>query len=110
MLAPVLTEPAQRGTQFNWAYEVSHLSGSLGLVEAGLGVAILPRLATPAVRHPIIRTMSLVDPEVSRTIGIVRRSGSVLSPPAGQFLDMLLETWRFTAPPKDVDVENSKYG
>lgn len=89
---------AQRGTQLNWAYEVAHLSGSLGLVEAGLGVAVLPRLATPAAGHPIIRTVPLVEPEVTRTIGIVRRHGSVLSPPAGQFLAMLLETWRF--PPR----------
>jgi DNA-binding transcriptional LysR family regulator len=102
------TALAQRGARLNWAYEVSHLSGSLGLVEAGLGVAILPRLATPATKHPILRTVSLVDPEVSRTIGIVRRSGSVLSPPAGQFLDMLLETWRFTARPKDAGVEAGK--
>ena len=88
---------AQRGTQLTWAYEVTHLSGSLGLVEAGLGVAVLPRLATPADGHPIIRTVALSDPEVSRTIGIVRRHGAVLSPPAVQFLTMLLETWQSPA-------------
>ncbi|HYZ20930.1 MAG TPA: LysR substrate-binding domain-containing protein [Rhodopila sp.] len=91
------TALARCGTQLDWAYEVSHLSGSLGLVEGGLGVAVLPRLATPAAKHPVIRTLRLVDPEVSRTIGIVRRSKSVLSPQASQFLNMLLETWRFTA-------------
>lgn len=89
---------AQRGTQLTWAYEVTHLSGSLGLVEAGLGVAVLPRLATPAAGHPIIRTVALADPEVSRTIGIVRRNGAVLSPPAAQFLTMLLEVWRAPGP------------
>jgi hypothetical protein len=40
----------------------------------------------------------LTDPEVSRTIGIVRRRGATLSPLAGQFLKMLLETWR--SPPR----------
>jgi hypothetical protein len=55
-------------------------------------------LATPAAKHPVIRTLRLVDPEVSRTIGIVQRSKSVLSPQASQFLNMLLETWRFTSP------------
>lgn len=87
---------ARHGLQLNWAYEVSHLSGSLGLVEAGLGIAVLPRLATPAADHPIIRTVRLADPEVSRTIGIVRRRGATLSPHANQFLRILLEVW--TAP------------
>jgi DNA-binding transcriptional LysR family regulator len=85
---------AQRGTQLNWAYEVTHLSGSLGLVEAGLGVAILPKLATPAGDHPVIRTVALVDPEVTRTIGVIRRHGSSLSPAAGRFLALLLDAWR----------------
>src|ERR1043166_4550634 len=33
---------ARQGLQLNWSYEVAHLSGSLGLVEAGLGIAVLP--------------------------------------------------------------------
>ena len=87
----------QCGIQLTWTYEVAHLSGSLGLVEAGLGIAVLPRLATPAADHPIIRTVRLIDPDVSRTIGIVRRRGATLSPPANQFLKMLLDTWQPSA-------------
>lgn len=93
---------AQHGGQLGWTYEVSHLSGSLGLVEAGLGVAILPRLATPAEGHQIIRTVRLTEPEVTRTIGIVRRRGAALSPLAGQFLEMLLESWKLTSSPRQV--------
>lgn len=85
---------AQRGTTLSWTYEASHLSGSLGLVEAGLGVAVLPLLATPAEGHHILRTVRLVAPEVTRTIGIVRRHGAALSPPAARFLETLLETWQ----------------
>ena len=33
-----------------WFYEVQHLSTSLGLVEAGLGVAAVPKLAAPSGR------------------------------------------------------------
>lgn len=94
---------AQRGTRLAWAYEVTHLSGSLGLVEAGLGVAVLPRLATPAGEHPIIRTVALGDPAVSRTIGVVQRHGAVLSPPAARFLSMLLEVWPTAVPPRVPD-------
>jgi DNA-binding transcriptional LysR family regulator len=85
---------AQHGLQLNWSYEVTHLSGSLGLVEAGLGVSVLPKLATPAADHPIIRSIPLVQPEIVRTIGIVRRRRAMLSPGATQFLEMLLETWK----------------
>src|SRR5919202_1679684 len=84
---------SRHGLGLNWSYELSHLSGSLGLVEAGLGVAVLPKLATPAAGHPIIQTVPLVEPEVTRTIGVVQRRGAILSPRAGQFLTMLLDTW-----------------
>jgi DNA-binding transcriptional LysR family regulator len=85
----------QHGVQLSWTYEVAHLSGSLGLVEAGLGIAVLPRLATPAPGHPIVRAIRLTDPEIFRTIGIIRRRGSSLSPSASRLLTMLLETWSF---------------
>jgi DNA-binding transcriptional LysR family regulator len=85
---------AQHGLQLTWSYEVTHLSGSLGLVEAGLGVSVLPKLATPAADHPIIRSIPLVQPEIVRTIGIVRRHRAALSPGAMQFLEMLLEIWK----------------
>ena len=83
----------QHGVQLSWSYEVAHLAGSLGLVEAGLGIAVLPRLATPAPGHPIIRAIRLTDPEIFRTIGIIRRGGASLSPSASRLLTMLLETW-----------------
>jgi DNA-binding transcriptional LysR family regulator len=35
-----------------WFYEVQHLSTSLGLVEAGLGIAAGPQLALPTVEPP----------------------------------------------------------
>jgi DNA-binding transcriptional LysR family regulator len=84
---------AQHGLKMNWAYEISHLASSLGLVEAGLGVAILPRLATPADDHPTIRTLMLDRPAITRTIGVVRRQGSSLSPIATRFLETMFATW-----------------
>lgn len=92
--AVIDTALARRGIQLDWNYEVAHLSGSLGLVEAGLGIAVLPRLAAPPAGHPTIRTMRLTEPEISRTIGIVRRRGATPSPHASQFLRMLLEAWQ----------------
>lgn len=77
----------------NWFYEVNHLSTSLGLVEAGLGVSVVPQLATPQKDHPLISTVRIVDPIVTRCIGIVERRGSRLSPSALRFKEMLINEW-----------------
>lgn len=79
--------------KLRWFYEVTHLSTSLGLVEAGLGISVLPRLATPQGEHPIIVTRKIGKPQVSRTIGVVRRRGRQLSPAAQRFFDLLMKTW-----------------
>lgn len=84
------------GVRLSWSYEVTHLSTSLGLVEAGLGISVLPKLATPQGEHPIIVTRPIQSPQVSRTIGVVRRRGGRLAPAAERFLEMLLGVWKNT--------------
>ena len=76
-----------------WFYEVQHLSASLGLVEAGLGVAAVPKLAAPTGRHPLLVVRPLVDPVVTRIMGLIRRRGANLSPAAQQFHQLLMERW-----------------
>ena len=85
---------AKADIRLSWAYEVMHLSTSLGLVEAGLGISVLPQLATPQGDHPIIVTRPIRNPEVSRTIGVVRRHAGRLAPATERFLEMLLGTWK----------------
>lgn len=76
-----------------WFYEVQHLSTSLGLVEAGLGVSAVPSLAMPAVDHPTLVSIPLVEPVVNRSLGLVYRRGASLSPAAEKFVSILLEQW-----------------
>ena len=85
---------ARANLKISWFYQTTHLSTSLGLVEAGLGISVLPRLATPMNGHPIITTRLLRSPAVSRTIGIIKRRNMSLSPPAQQFVDRLTMQWR----------------
>ncbi|ETA52262.2 LysR family transcriptional regulator [Rhodobacteraceae bacterium PD-2] len=85
---------ADEEIRLNPYYEVQHLSTSLGMVEAGLGIAALPRMSLPADPHPFIAAIPLVQPTVSRTVGIVRVPKSTLSPAAEQFHTMLLSRWR----------------
>jgi DNA-binding transcriptional LysR family regulator len=80
--------------RLDWFYEVNNLTTSLGLVEAGLGATILPRLATPRGYHPTIVTKPIHSPEVTRTIGVVERRTGRLSPAAKSFRDILLTDWR----------------
>lgn len=82
------------GIRSKWFYEVQHLSTSLGLVEAGLGIAALPRMSLPSGDHPTIASRPLVDPVVTRTVGLVRRVGTTLSPSAERFYTMMMERWK----------------
>ncbi len=77
-----------------WFYEVQHLSTSLGMVEAGLGVSAMPSLAMPGPDHPTLASVPLTEPEVTRTLGLVYRRGASLSPAAEKFVAILLEKWR----------------
>lgn len=76
-----------------WFYEVQHLSTSLGMVEAGLGVSTVPSLAMPTTEHPTLVSVPLIDPIVNRSLGLVRRRGASLSPAAEKFVSMLLKQW-----------------
>jgi DNA-binding transcriptional LysR family regulator len=76
-----------------WFYEVQHLNTSLGLVEEGLGVAAVPRLAVPTRPHPMLVIRPLIDPVVVRVMGIIRRHGATLSPAAQKFHETLKQRW-----------------
>ena len=66
---------------------VSHLSTVHGLLEAGFGVAVLPRIALPVEKHPTLVARPLVRPALSRTIGIYRRRDRSLAPAAQAFIE-----------------------
>jgi DNA-binding transcriptional LysR family regulator len=71
--------------------EVRHVMMTVvSLVEAGLGIAAVPQLAMPPGDHPTLVSIPLVEPAVTRTVGLIRRRGIALSPAAQQLYDMLL--------------------
>src|SRR5262245_28215980 len=79
--------------QLDWFHEVNNLTTALGLVQAGLGASVLPRLATPQSMHSNTITKPIRAPEVTRSIGIIERRKGRLSPAAKYFRDMLLADW-----------------
>ncbi len=72
-------------------YEAQHVTTTLGLVEAGLGVAAVPSMAMPGPDHPLLVSVPLVDPVVTRKVGLIRRRGRSLSPAAQQLFDLFGE-------------------
>jgi DNA-binding transcriptional LysR family regulator len=73
----------------DWLCEVHHVPALVSLVEAGLGIGIVPRLALPP-RGKLV-SVELVEPTLTRTIGIIRRRGRPLRAPAEHFQRLLLE-------------------
>ncbi len=73
--------------------EVRHVSTLLGLVDTGMGVAIVPRLSLPAQGGSVVG-VKLEQPTVHRTIGIIHRAGRSLSPAAAAFSRMLAQASR----------------
>jgi DNA-binding transcriptional LysR family regulator len=69
--------------QLRTVCEAQHVTTMLGLVEAGLGVAAVPAMAMPGKEHPLLISVPLDTPVVTRRMGLIRRAGRTL-PPAAQ--------------------------
>lgn len=71
-------------------YEVQRSSTAVGLVAAGVGIAVVPRLAMQPGAYPNIRVIALAEPVVSRKLALVSRRTASLSPAAQALFDMIL--------------------
>lgn len=83
------TRLAKDGVKLNWAHEVNHLSAAVGLVKQGVGISVLPKLAYQGMPMGDLCITPLVDPVISRTIGIVERHGVRQSPLVQAFMQSL---------------------
>nr|WP_269447839.1 LysR substrate-binding domain-containing protein [Marinomonas sp. TW1] len=88
---------ARDQVNLNSFYEVQHLSTSLGLVEMGLGISIVPKLAMPLGSASVLTSRPLKGQQIDRSIGLVKRSSTSLSPAADLFINILLERWSVVA-------------
>ena len=70
------------------AQESTYMTTALGMVAAGLGVAILPHAAT-ASAPSAIRRVSIRTPALTRRIGIITKSGRSLQPAAQRLVEAL---------------------
>lgn len=92
-------------------YQVQHSTTALGLVNAGLGAAILPSLNLFHGVYPRIHALPLVEPRIEREIGLIRRQDTPLAPAAQRFCDMVQEAFVLRAQPgSDVSLKRLTKG
>jgi DNA-binding transcriptional LysR family regulator len=80
------------------AYEVSHMTTAIMMVEAGLGVAVLPAYVWGFARVFNVVPKILSEPEVRREVAIIQASGRSPSPAAEAFLTYLGKRARAALP------------
>lgn len=88
VLDPALAQAEIRVRPF---YEVQRSATAVGLVAAGVGVAVVPRLAVQPGAYPAIRAITLAEPAVARRLVLVRRRSASLSPAAQALYELMLE-------------------
>ena len=77
-------------------YEFAHVNTLIAMAEAGLGVALLPRISIP--RKTPLKVVRVVNPALSRTISIATIRGHTLSPSASRLVELFSQV--IAAPPK----------
>jgi len=57
-----------------------------------LGIAAVPTMAMPVGdEHPILTSVPLIEPEVMRKVGLLKRRGRVLTPAARELERLIVE-------------------
>jgi DNA-binding transcriptional LysR family regulator len=117
MLAPgtgnrMLIDQALAGVKLQpppqiWSCEVRHVPALTTLIESGIGIGAVPRFSIPQTALSRLVTVPLIEPRVTRMIGVIKPRGRPLSPAAQAFRDLL-------APPqssaKETDCAKQKRG
>jgi DNA-binding transcriptional LysR family regulator len=80
-----------RRESVSWRYEVQHVNTALALVQAGLGMTVVPRLALHAADIRGLHVMQLRNPGISRQIGIVTKRSAPLSPLADELRKLIVQ-------------------
>lgn len=76
-------------TPFSPVFEAAHWVTMISMVEAGVGAAITASHAVRNWPQKRLRVLELVQPAVTREIGIIRHRDRMLSPAAAAFADHL---------------------
>jgi len=77
------------------AYDLMHHYTIGAMVEAGLGITLLPSMATAMINSSSrLKIAALNEPGFSRHIGLIKRTGETLSPAAFEFYQFTLKAMK----------------
>lgn len=79
----------EQGLAVRPAFECANIAIIGALVDAGLGISAVPRLALRLLDARTLAAIPLGSPKLGRQIGIVTRTGRSLSPAAQAFIEQL---------------------
>lgn len=82
------------GVKAQISLELAQPSSVLAMVEAKLGIAVVPMLVAPIESHPALTIRKLVSPSVNRTIFLLKRRDRSLSPAASAVWSALVQLFR----------------
>jgi LysR family transcriptional regulator, carnitine catabolism transcriptional activator len=80
------------------AQEAAYMSTAIGMVHAGLGVAVLPESARTPAGDSTLRAIPIHRPELTRQISLLSRRGKSHSPAADRFVALLKEHYAHASP------------
>jgi DNA-binding transcriptional LysR family regulator len=71
-------------------YSVENITSLFSILELGIGITTLPKLAFPTNETRLV-WIPLIDPPLERQIGIFQLTGRTISPQAQQFYDLCIQ-------------------
>jgi LysR family carnitine catabolism transcriptional activator len=71
------------------AQEATYMTTAIGMVQAGLGIAILPESALMPGAGQGVRMLPIREPDLTRHVGLLRRNERSLSPAAQRLLEVM---------------------
>ncbi|WP_410054270.1 LysR substrate-binding domain-containing protein [Cupriavidus sp. BIC8F] len=80
---------ARLASRPRWYCEVHHVPALVSLVQAGLGIGVVPRMALPPDNRGGLAAVPLEAPAITRTLGLISRRGRPLAPAAQLLYDMV---------------------
>jgi len=97
---------ADHGLRFKSQLQVTNFDTARRMVQAGLGVAVLPDLyASPYAKSMRLRCISLIDPWAEYNLDICTRASDVLPMPARLLLAHLTKTMTTAPKPRSTAIE-----
>lgn len=83
----------QMNVDLDWLIKVSHMSTAIGMVDAGLGASIMPKMMAESANSPNLVYVVLHKPSIHRSVGIAEKKGIVLTASANDFRNFVNNAW-----------------